>query len=195
MVEEKLYRNRWWISNHDMRPTADYHNRGSLMRKIVHIGLTVAAVVLLVIVIVRPQIVDSAVLLEKVHPGYCEHIMNENSLYVEENAPYLITYVKKAGLGSVSPEDVGFYLHSLKNQYPGIERTTLSFDDDTGIEIFFSGEENSRYGRIDVNGIVVDENPSVVDLSRPLIDQIYDLSRVERKDREDREIEDGGYIF
>lgn len=59
-------------------------------------------------------------------------------------------------------------------------------------EKLYRNRKNSRYGRIDVNGIVVDENPSVVDLSRPLIDQIYDLSRGERKDRE---IEEGGCIF
>ena len=151
------------------------------MNKAVHIGLSVIAALILAVVILKPSIADSAVLLESRHPGYCEHIMNENSMYVEENAPYLISYVQKAGFGSVSPEDVSFYLHSLKNQHPSIERTTLSFDDDTGIEIFFGGEGNSRYGRVDVNGIVIDENPSVIDLSRPLIDQIYDLSRVEKK--------------
>ena len=47
------------------------------MKKVVHVGLSVIAVVLLISVIVRPGILDSAVLLEKKHPGYWEYLRPE----------------------------------------------------------------------------------------------------------------------
>lgn len=148
------------------------------MNRIAHIGLSVLTALILAVVIVRPQIVDSAVLLERQHPGYADWIMRAQSTYQDEGTdePYLLTNVTKDGFGSVKPEDIELYLRYSKIMYPELSRASLCFTDGTGVEII---EDTARYGEIDETGAVVDG--SVIDLDMPLIQQIDGLTMLNRE--------------
>ena len=147
------------------------------MKKIVHIGLSVIAVVLLAIVTMKPSIVDSAVLLEKKHPGYGDWIMNASNEYVDEDAePYLLTFVDKDGFGAVKPDDISFYMKYNRSLHPDMNRAVLRFNEGTGIEI---GDYSAQYGALDETERVADGE--TIDLSVPLISQIEDLTILERE--------------
>ncbi len=149
------------------------------MRKVADIVMSVMVMVLLVTMIMKPNIVDSAVLLEKKYPGYTDWIMQAYSMYVDDEGfePYLITYAFKEGFGSVKPEDIRYYLRYNRNIHPELKRISLRFSDETGVEII---EDSAKYGSMDEKGVLTVDGVNI-DLSVPLIKQIDDLTRLERE--------------
>lgn len=154
------------------------------MNKAIHIGLSAIVALILAVVIVKPEVADSVVLLESKHPSYVKAINERNNRYVDdENGSYVLTSsVVKDGFGSFSPSDLDFYLKHLRTMYPELTRASLCFTDGTGVEIDVDDtEENvARYGLIDEAGLVGDDG-IIIDIHRPLINQIPGLTVIDRE--------------
>lgn len=104
------------------------------MNKAVHVGLSVIAVVLMITVIVRPQIVDSTVLLENRHPGYWEYLRPEkaNVRFIERK------YKDKTNnLLFISRSEGTYNYGNVKLTINKDSSIDVKGDNDTGKDIWF----------------------------------------------------------
>ena len=147
-------------------------------RVIITVPMLLVAVILFLFCNFHPKTIDRALLLEYKRPVYWQWLARANTTLVESDGEvYILTTVGKEGFGSISCDDLKYYLMTLKNKYPDADRAIIAFTDGTGIEIQDNDLSKVVYGKLDDHGNV--EVEKIIDTTTSLMPQIDDLTVIQ----------------